>query len=120
MHGDISVILAMATSIGICDLSAFMIGHRISYRFLYNDYKIGHELENFCLVILFILTSIIISATLRQNFGLVIAPYAWVALLDITCNFLLYHPCRAHHKYRAFLFWHYNDGIIKQFYSYRP
>ncbi|MCH9844229.1 MAG: hypothetical protein K0U39_01855 [Alphaproteobacteria bacterium] len=64
----------------------FYIGHRINQVFLYNDYKIGHELENFCFVIAFILTSIIISAVLRQNFDLV-SPYALIALLILPAVF---------------------------------
>ncbi|MCH9852691.1 MAG: hypothetical protein K0U45_04225 [Alphaproteobacteria bacterium] len=64
----------------------FYIGHRINQVFLYNDYKIGHELENFCFVILFILTSMIISALLQQNFDLV-KPYALIALLILPAIF---------------------------------
>ena len=64
----------------------FYIGHRINHSFLYNDYKIGHELENFCFVIAFILTCIIISALLQQNFDLV-SPYALIALLILPAIF---------------------------------
>ena len=70
----------------------FYIGHRINQKFLYNDYKIGHELENFCFVILFILTSIIISASLQHNFDL-LAPYALIAVLILPAVF--YYAARA-------------------------
>ncbi len=89
--GDISSFWQWCIALTMATIG-FYIGHRINQSFLYNDYKIGHELENFCFVILFILTSIIISASLRHNFDL-IAPYALIAVLILPAVF--YYAARA-------------------------
>ncbi len=65
---------------------ATYIGHKYQYHLLTQDYKIGHELQNICFAILFILLAIMLSAVLQKNFQLV-RPYAYFALLILPAIF---------------------------------